>query len=284
MNHCWVAMIVVVIGGASVSSAAGQYTFTIGVDELWRVDSTTGALETIGPLGGGVQISALAMSVEGQLYGVGTEPGEPHSLYTVDPETGAAARIGDTGLGAPPNPVDLAVDDGGMLWMQTARDLYVVDLATGAASLQCSQSDPDVEIAGLGIVDGTKYVYVQHPDSGQPLSCGLTRLPSWGDGIAGQLGPWFDTTSQQQLVGLQSWCDPWDCLDRNSRLVRVDPVTGDLTELADIEDLMFVGLALAPQEQPQPTTGIPMLGSWALLALCCTIAAAGSLALRHRLT
>jgi hypothetical protein len=152
-------------------------------NQLAKLDLSTGAATLVGsPLAQELDIMTLACASDGTLYAIGQlDPTNPNfnSLYAVNRETGAATRIGSTGVNngnpSPPDPVSLSgffmalafapdgtlygVSDGGI---GKGSTLYSVNRFTGAAT---KVVDINVDaVMGLAIdEDGKFYVadYVQ---------------------------------------------------------------------------------------------------------------------------
>ena len=106
---------------------------------LYTVNLSSGASQLVGairlPGSRAVGVAGLSFHPKsGVLYGVTSEqsPNEPHSLVTIDPDTGAATLIGDLGFIAS----DASFDSRGTLyvWLQTTSQIGTVDLATGAVT------------------------------------------------------------------------------------------------------------------------------------------------------
>jgi len=123
-----------------------------GAQQLATIDAQTGRANLFGKQVSGLAVMAMAFSPKGTLYAVGdcnpaaddecTHGSDPNynSLYTVDLETGAVARIGSTG--APEFFMDLAFDaNGGMFGVTSTVHhsavpaiLYSIEPATGMAT------------------------------------------------------------------------------------------------------------------------------------------------------
>lgn len=123
---------------ASVRSGAVNTEAPIS-GNLYTVNLSSGASQLVGairlPGSRAVGVAGLSFHPKtGVLYGVTSEqsPNEPHSLVTIDSETGAATLIGDLGYIAS----DASFDSKGTLfvWLQTTSQIGTVDLATGAVS------------------------------------------------------------------------------------------------------------------------------------------------------
>ncbi|HEX4332748.1 MAG TPA: hypothetical protein VH040_11460 [Usitatibacter sp.] len=106
---------------------------------LYTVNLSTGASQLVGairlPGSRAVGVTGLAFHPKsGILYGITSEqsPNEPHSLITIDPNTGAATLIGDLGFICS----DVTFNSQAVLyaWMQTTSQLGTVDLSTGAVT------------------------------------------------------------------------------------------------------------------------------------------------------
>jgi hypothetical protein len=270
-------MLVVAVGGSVGVHAYGPYVIDEGPD-LRRVDIATGAIEVIGSLGLPPSIfkEGLVFHRDGFLYSAGLAT--PASLIRIDPATGAGTVVGPLGIPAA-EPVDLAVDAAGVMWLLQDADLYVVDPSTGAATLACSQQDPDVILQGLAVYAGQKYVLQRWPVETVPLDCDLVSLgPDFGEAAGGY---WLDGGSGDEVYGLREYCGPWGCTDRKSFLYRRDPGTGEFALVWQLEDEELYGLAFPPHRQPAQAA-VPALGPWSAVVYCGLLAAAGVLALRLR--
>jgi hypothetical protein len=103
--------------------------YTRNSDTLFTVDVRDASTTVVGPSGS--TITSLAFSTDyATLYSVGHVSGD---FFNVDPATGAATLIGNTGMDVP---LDLAMSSSGVLWATdiNAR-IYTIDPATGAATL-----------------------------------------------------------------------------------------------------------------------------------------------------
>lgn len=136
---------------------AGETMYCLTPDEnyevaLGKVNLSTGMVERIGALG--MTCRALACDLEGNLYAI-SEKGE---FCSVDPETGEATKIGDTGAGNAVYLQSMAFDHNTerLFWAQTNDalngSLHEIDPATGVATplgvVMFAGSDPS-EIVGL---------------------------------------------------------------------------------------------------------------------------------------
>ena len=76
-----------------------QSLYATGLDNnFYKINTSTGAAELIGPVGGYFNIMGLTFDEsEGILYGVS---GTPDAFYTIDPSTGTATLIGPLGIDA----------------------------------------------------------------------------------------------------------------------------------------------------------------------------------------
>ena len=123
---------------ASVGSLVSGDTRT-KVGNLYRVDAATGSTQLVAPIrvGGSVPIGITGLAdhpATGVVYGITSarSPNHPHTLVTLDVETGDATVIGDLGLAGS----DIAFDNAGNLfvWLRETAQLGVIDLGTGAVS------------------------------------------------------------------------------------------------------------------------------------------------------
>jgi hypothetical protein len=100
---------------------------------LYRIDATTAALTSIGPLGL-IAENALVFGADGTLYTAGlfgtTLSAMDTTLYTVNTSTGAATPLGNIGYSSAG---DLAFNGGGLYLSSTTHELIRINLA-GAVS------------------------------------------------------------------------------------------------------------------------------------------------------
>ncbi|HXF79595.1 MAG TPA: hypothetical protein VN598_12075 [Usitatibacter sp.] len=130
---------------------------------LYTVNLSSGASQLVGairlPGSRAVGVAGLSFHPKsGVLYGITSEqsPNEPHSLVTIDPDTGAATLIGDLGYIAS----DASFNSKGTLyvWLQTTSQLGTVDLATGAVT-RIGRPRPAGTPSGMAI-DPNDMIYV----------------------------------------------------------------------------------------------------------------------------
>src|SRR5689334_8919265 len=160
---------------AGVAHAASQQLYVTSVrsggvnteapisGNLYTVNLSSGASQLVGAirLPGSRPIGVAGLSFHpktGVLYGITSEqsPNEPHSLVTIDPNTGAASLIGDLGAIAS----DASFDSKGTLfvWLQTTSQIGTVDLTTGAAT-RIGRPRPAGSPSGIAI-DPNDMIYV----------------------------------------------------------------------------------------------------------------------------
>lgn len=125
---------------------------------LARIDLGSGAEALAGsnPLGQNLYIMGMTASRNGVLYAAGDfTPTSPtfNSLYTVDPSTGRATRIGSFGAGSTMRDfiMSLSFDPTGRLFGASQRAIYRIDSTTGAATKV-------VDIKGTTLVNGVTRV------------------------------------------------------------------------------------------------------------------------------
>jgi DNA-binding beta-propeller fold protein YncE len=150
------------IGSLGISALEGDLTFDpgrglffatdSGSDRLFTINPATGAATVIGPLGpSGRDVSGLALSRDGVLYGLALRDALPDLLVTIDQTTGLATPVGLTGTNSFSGLAGLAFDPAdGTLYLTDGQFLYTVDPATGAAT---RIGDPQIGpfISGLAI-------------------------------------------------------------------------------------------------------------------------------------
>jgi len=160
---------------AGVAHAASQQLYVTSVrsggvntetpisGNLYTVNLSSGASQLVGairlPGSRAVGVAGLSFHPKtGVLYGITSEqsPNEPHSLVTIDPNTGAATLIGDLGAIAS----DASFDSKGTLyvWLQTTSQIGTVDLTTGAVT-RIGRARPAGSPSGIAI-DPNDMIYV----------------------------------------------------------------------------------------------------------------------------
>lgn len=186
-----------------VARAEVLYTVEQGSGSLATVDTTTGALQTVGPLGAPFSYGDLAFdSVHGVLYmidGWGGGSATPSSLYTVDLSTGAATLVGSTGatslfsLAYDPTADRLyaGVSTGG-------TGFYSINRSNGAATLI---GNPTVNLDGMTFVGATNSIVGLYAGPGSLHSIdpatGISSLLSAGGGFVNNCGIAWSATSNQ---------------------------------------------------------------------------------------
>lgn len=107
-----------------------------GPSDLYVVDTATGGVTSIGPIG--VSLEGLAVHPTTRVvYGVTPSNGtDARSLYTIDTVTGDGTLVGPLGL-ASQSVADITFRADGTLfgWSEDSDDLVTIDLATGAATV-----------------------------------------------------------------------------------------------------------------------------------------------------
>jgi streptogramin lyase len=159
-----------------VARSPGDDLYAITGDSdlsLARVDKTTAAVTTVGPLGvsvGGAQFVAMTFDPAGHLWAAINSGAAPCSsdaamcLYSLDPTTGAATLVGGSEIG----PVTgLAADCTGV-YAATFADsvLYRVDTTTGALT-EIGPTGVTPAVQGLSFAtDGTLWALGAEVESG----------------------------------------------------------------------------------------------------------------------
>src|SRR6478672_5118134 len=139
---------------ASVRSSVNGGSHSIA-GSLYRINPSTGGIKLIGPIrvDGSIAIGVTGLAdhpLTGEIYGITAEssPNHPHSLVTVDAESGKAKLVGDLGAAGS----DISFDPGGNLfvWLRETSQLGAVDLATGVAR-PIGTAGPISETGGLAL-------------------------------------------------------------------------------------------------------------------------------------
>jgi hypothetical protein len=147
---------------ASVRSGFGTTNSAVA-GSLYRIDAATGGIKLVGPIrvDGSVPIGVTGLAdhpATRVVYGITAEtsPNHPHSLVTIDVESGIAKVIGDLGS----HGTDIAFGPGGNLftWLPKTSQLAAIDLVSGAARPVGTPGAPS-ETGGLAIdASGRAYV------------------------------------------------------------------------------------------------------------------------------
>lgn len=221
------------------TSTGGASTSTIWAndpDTLYQVDPSTFAVTTVGSFGVADQMTDVAVTPSGQLYGVSFT-----TLYSIDMGTGAATAVadvnssGDNSLTFLPNGKLLAADSSG--------DVQIIDPTTGATT--------PVGNYGSGLVSAGDLVAVR---SG--IMYGTSSTTAGGaDASSDNVLIRVDTTTGVATqVGATGYGDVWGLAYSNARvigfttsgqIIEIDPQTGAGTLLAST-GIMFWGAGQSP--------------------------------------
>jgi hypothetical protein len=118
-----------------------------GADQLYAINSTTGAATLIGGIGS-VNVYALGFSQTGVLLGESDATGE---LLSISTATGAGTDIGPTGLSSNYDLASRPGDDVVFGLSSSTYGLYTYNTGTGATSLVGAYGE-DVNLAGLAFL------------------------------------------------------------------------------------------------------------------------------------
>jgi hypothetical protein len=191
------ALIALAAAPVSATPVAAEVLYTIDedVDALCTIDTATGALSVVGPLGVPFDFGDLAFDVStGTMYmvdGWGQGPGVPSSLYTVDLATGQATLVGSTGSTSVFGLVHHPVLDK-LFASQTEafpNSFLEIDRASGLAT---AVGDPGLDLDGLTWVGSTGDVVGLSADPGSlhrvDPATGASTLLFPGDGFVDNCG------------------------------------------------------------------------------------------------
>jgi sugar lactone lactonase YvrE len=145
-----------------------------GATNLLAIDPTTGAGTVIGSTG--QQIPDMSFSASGVLYAwsegmiVTDSLGDPSfatndDLYRIDPSTGAATKVGESGLITVET--GLAFDKNGTLWLKPSNDLYTLDPNTGLASSTAIPLTASIDLKNVLAFDENNVAYSISRRNGQ---------------------------------------------------------------------------------------------------------------------
>ena len=250
---------------------------------LYILDSATGAVaSTVGPIG--FSVSGLAFHpVTRVLYG-STGNNSGRSLIRIDTTTGAGTLVGAFGTTTPM--ADLTFTPSGTLfgWSgfmpSNARGLYVIDVATGAATFVGPNTGRGSFVDGNGLAsDAAGNLFGGATDDGansaalfsvDPVTAvstfiaNLTPLPGNPDASVSALA--FDSAGT--LFGsLQNFSGSAN--EFASFLVTIDTTTGAVTNRGQSVDRLDA-IAFLPDVQQAPS-----LSTWGLAILMALLALAG---------
>jgi len=283
-----------------LAALAEPFGFAAGFNELYRVDMANGQSVRVGVIGFN-GISGLAFAENGQLFGVadhtaGSGSGATDFLVRIDPSNGRGTLVGPLGLqGQGANgslDYGLAVTCDGRIWLSsdTTGDFWEVNRATGQARRVGNLAAPISALAARG---NTVFGISVGAQAGlfriTPETASATRIGTLNvGGVIDDAGLDFDANGV-----LWATLDPEPVAIGRSRLVRIDPTTGQGTLVAAVNaDIGMEGLALAPpggcSAQPGTGTGpnaptaVPGPGMPALVLLGLMSLLAGAHTLRRR--
>jgi hypothetical protein len=157
---------------ASSQSRAGTLLGISLEGTLYNVNPTTGVATD--PLPTGItSVLGIAAGQNGTLYSITTYSGTPdaNSLYTIDPNTGASTLVGATGLvGIIEGDLAFNPVNGVLYGVQLAqgtdiRQLFTVDVATGATQIVASINDPDGDLSAMSFTTSGKLYMVDTQNS-----------------------------------------------------------------------------------------------------------------------
>ena len=309
----FIALIPTMVLGLGVQASPGTgilYGTDANGGNLIRLNLSTGASTLVGNIRG-FSVPSLAVDPTTGIMYAGGGGGVPY-IYTVDPVTGAATLVGDTGLGeVAVSGMDCSQD--GTLYAAVnivglggtgADHLATIDKATGAATVigpfgSCTGSSCTIEgIEGIAF-DASGTLWGSHSARGAGGPPGLYLInPSTG--AATFVTPIMDALGAPPsggIVSIQFACDGTlyggtaraiDQATDGGRLVIINPTTG-LFEFVGTatatEDGSLGGLAfqnpcvIPPRPPPMPVVGGTVVGEDIFEVMMPWAALAGLLAL-----
>jgi hypothetical protein len=286
-------------------ASAAPFGYGAGFSELYRVNLATAQATRIGPAAGiGFNdVEGLAMSPDGLLFGVadqtmalggGNFSATTDFLIRINPATGAGTLVGQMpglqGQGPGTGQLDygLAFTCDGRLWMSsdTTGNLWEVDRTTAAVRLVGNMG---ASISGLAARGNVLFGVSVDPQPRlfriDPATAAATAVgPLDVGGVVANAGLDFDAGGV-----LYATLDPGATVPGFSRVVRINPITGSGTVVAQIpiEFVTMKALAIAPTggcgasaaAEPTPVPG-PMAPWLVLLGLVCAAFGMRRLAVR----
>lgn len=196
--------------GTIVTVPASAPVYANTSDELFEIDTTTGARTRVGSFrDGGVSVDGMvdiAIDPSGRIYG-----GTYEALYQIDPLTASLSKICDTDL----RPYALAFSSDGVLFAGAGPDIVEVNLVNCATQplLQGSSYETSGDLVGLP--DGYLYWTVLGDNSDE-----LVRV----DPVTGAAF-WVGVVDESQLFGLGYDAGELYGFSSGGAIVRIDPLT-----------------------------------------------------------
>ena len=236
--------------GTSKALAVSLYTIDITNDNLVRIDSTSGSVSNIGPLGFNATRIDLALTSDGRLWGLNTIFGSRVDLLEIDKTTGAVlseVQIFDgttavkhaEGLGAQGSQLNIAYAQTGIA--NNGNSNQFADLSSGGIVSNVRVSNIDMDgLAGGSSNSSTLYAMDREPGS-QTSLYSIDPI----NGLGAIVGTYSDSLGFHDLVTLQDEAIAIDTFTNN--LYRIDLNTGLFigTATAIQTGLDYDGLALA---------------------------------------
>jgi hypothetical protein len=169
----------------------------------------------------GALVALSAGLANAQMFGVGRfDSFSTQGLYAINPLTGAASLVGDTGLR---EIADIAwdINNGRMLALTVRADLYQINLATGAATLLAQSAGTLPE--GSLTVGPTGVIYTNDADvigTLDPLSAAFTAVGPTGSTAFDISGMAFGPTGRLFAFAANGNAP------EGSQLLEINPATG----------------------------------------------------------
>ena len=207
---------------------------------LWDVNASTGAVFNPRSTGLGHVIGIAIDPTNTWVYAVSSVGGSPatNSLYRINMTTGAATLVGALGIGNLFEG-DLAFGDDGTLYGIQDDLLYRIDTSTGAATVIGDPNGSDYSYLSFngsntmfgidnGMVAGSPSVYLDEIDETNAdvlASMSIDPLGGYGGMDWNQLGGWMWVADGKT---------PGSTVAGHRKLFKLNPVTGDLTEVGPL--------------------------------------------------
>ncbi len=139
--------------------------FAVNDRQLATIALDTGALSSFGDLGQAVDVSGLAFSPTGMLFGYAKNGSAEDALARIDPQSGLATEVRELDLNGPIGVGGLSFDlDGPTLYLSDGRELFTVNPGDGSLTL----------IGHHNVVGMSGIAFVPEPASFGLLVVGLT--------------------------------------------------------------------------------------------------------------
>ncbi len=220
----------------------GQDTGILGTITSTGVFTEIGATST--------QLSGIAFSPEGVLYGISTDA---TTLFTVNANTGALTTIGSTGLDAEQADGLAFRSDGTLFLADQVSNLYTLNLGTGAALLVGAIGNASV--GTIAFDDGGNLFQTNNDPANGANNLDVLNTLDQTTGVGTAVGRAGANTAFTGIFGLAFSNGSLFGFDDSEHVILLDTVSGFGTQVGayQLPDAQIVLSATAPSAVPEPS-------------------------------